>query len=51
MCPGLYLRAVREGAGGAAEGDDPLLPQESLWGGQALRLLVSGQLTLARRRQ
>ena len=33
------FRTVRSGAGGTTEGDNPVLPTQSIWCGQAIRLL------------
>jgi GDPmannose 4,6-dehydratase len=44
LLPGIHLRAVRQGAGDAAEGDHAVLPALALRRRQALRLLDHGQL-------
>ena len=44
LLPGVDLRAVRPGAGDAAEGDDAVLSALALRRGQALRLLDHGEL-------
>ena len=44
LLPGQHQRALRPGAGDAADGDHALLPAQPLRGGQALRLLDHGQL-------
>lgn len=36
---GFDFRTVRSGAGGTTEGDNPVLPTQSIWCGQAIRLL------------
>ena len=44
LLPGQHQRAVRPGAGNAAEGNHALLPAQPVCGGQALRLLDHRQL-------
>ena len=44
VLPGVVERDVRQGAGGAAEGDDAVLPAQPLRRGQGVRPLDHGQL-------